>query len=75
VGSEMCIRDRTPASSNSEDICAKSVPGQYWRVDKLKSYGEFLERRFPESRRKACYLMSIHEHLPVAKGNALYTVS
>src|SRR5213078_2550298 len=25
---------------------------------------EFLERRFPESRRKAYYLMSIHEHLP-----------
>src|SRR5207302_8135298 len=25
---------------------------------------EFLTRRFPESRRKAYYLMSIHEHLP-----------
>jgi hypothetical protein len=25
---------------------------------------EFLARRFPESRRKAYYLMSIHEHLP-----------
>ena len=24
----------------------------------------FLERRFPECRRKAYYLMSIHEHLP-----------
>jgi len=31
--------------------------GQYWRVEKLKSFDEFLERRFPESRRKACYLM------------------
>ncbi|MGA7381143.1 MAG: hypothetical protein WBX03_09845 [Terriglobales bacterium] len=30
----------------------------------MKSFGEFLERRFPESRRKAYYLMSIHEHLP-----------
>jgi hypothetical protein len=30
----------------------------------LKSFDEFLERRFPESRRKAYYLMSIHEHLP-----------
>ena len=39
--------------------------GQYWRVEKLKSFDEFLERRFPESRRKAYYLMSIHEHLPV----------
>jgi hypothetical protein len=34
--------------------------GQYW----LKSFNDFLERRFRESRRKACYLMSIHEHLP-----------
>ena len=38
--------------------------GQYWRVYKVKSFDEFLERRFPESRRKAYYLMSIHEHLP-----------
>ena len=38
--------------------------GQYWRVEKLKSFDEFLQRRFPESRRKAYYLMSIHEHLP-----------
>jgi hypothetical protein len=38
--------------------------GQYWRMEKLKSFDEFLQRRFPESRRKAYYLMSIHEHLP-----------
>src|SRR5271156_5395395 len=38
--------------------------GQYWRGDNVKSFDEFLERRFPESRRKAYYLMSIHEHLP-----------
>jgi hypothetical protein len=38
--------------------------GQYWRLDNLKSFDEFLERRFPGSRRKAYYLMSIHEHLP-----------
>jgi hypothetical protein len=38
--------------------------GQYWRLDKLHSFDEFLEKRFPESRRKAYYLMSIHEHLP-----------
>jgi hypothetical protein len=38
--------------------------GQYWRVENLKSFDEFLERRFPESRRKAYYLMSIHEQLP-----------
>jgi hypothetical protein len=38
--------------------------GQYWRVERLTSFDDFLERRFPESRRKAYYLMSIHEHLP-----------
>jgi hypothetical protein len=38
--------------------------GQYWRLEKLKCFDEFLERRFPESRRKAYYLMSIREHLP-----------
>src|SRR3954469_24065839 len=38
--------------------------GQYWRVKQLASFDDFLERRFPESRRKAYYLMSIHEHLP-----------
>jgi hypothetical protein len=38
--------------------------GQYWQLENLKSFDEFLERRFPESRRKAYYLMSIHEHLP-----------
>jgi hypothetical protein len=38
--------------------------GQYWRLEKLNSFDEFLARRFPESRRKAYYLMSIHENLP-----------
>ena len=38
--------------------------GQYWRLEKMKSFDEFLERRFPESRRKAYYLMSIHESVP-----------
>ena len=38
--------------------------GQYWRLENLKSFDEFLAQRFPESRRKAYYLMSIHEHLP-----------
>jgi hypothetical protein len=38
--------------------------GQYWRLDNLKSFDEFLEKRFPESRRKAYYVMAIHEHLP-----------
>ena len=38
--------------------------GQYWRLENLASFDEFLAKRFPESRRKAYYLMSIHEHLP-----------
>jgi hypothetical protein len=38
--------------------------GQYWRIERLASFDDFLERRFPESRRKAYYLMSIHENLP-----------
>jgi hypothetical protein len=38
--------------------------GQYWRLDNLSSFDEYLERKFPESRRKAYYLMAIHEHLP-----------
>jgi hypothetical protein len=38
--------------------------GQYWRLDNLKSFDEFLEKRFPDSRRKAYYLMTIHEQLP-----------
>ena len=38
--------------------------GQYWRLQDLTSFDEFLQRRFPESRRKAYYLMSIHENLP-----------
>jgi hypothetical protein len=38
--------------------------GQYWRLDNLRSFDEYLERKFPESRRKAYYLMAIHEHLP-----------
>ncbi len=36
---------------------------QYWRMEKLKSFDEFLEKRFADSRRKAYYLMAIHEHL------------
>ncbi len=33
-----------------------------------RSFDEFVERKFPESRRKAYYLMAIHEHLtPIRK--------
>jgi hypothetical protein len=37
-------------------------------MDNVRSFDEFLERKFPESRRKAYYLMAIHEHLtPIRK--------
>ena len=36
---------------------------QYWKLENLKSFDEFLEKRFADSRRKAYYLMTIHEHL------------
>jgi len=36
---------------------------QYWRLERLSSFDQFLEKRFPESRRKAYYLMAIHETL------------
>src|SRR6202047_4889787 len=32
--------------------------GQYWRLETLKSFDEFLARPFPESKRKPYYLMS-----------------
>jgi hypothetical protein len=41
-------------------LCEVRV-GQYWRLENLKSFDEFLGRRFPESRRKAYYLMAIHK--------------
>jgi hypothetical protein len=40
--------------------------GRYWRVEGLRSFDEFLQKRFPDSRRKAYYLMAIHEQLPSA---------
>jgi hypothetical protein len=36
---------------------------QYWRLERLNSFDEFLEKRFVDSRRKAYYLMAIHENL------------
>lgn len=38
--------------------------GQYWKIELLTSFDDFLTKRFPESRRKAYYLMAIHEQLP-----------
>ena len=42
--------------------------GQYWRLEKLASFDDYLARRFAESRRKAYYLMSIHEARGPGKG-------
>jgi hypothetical protein len=40
---------------------------QYWRLERLGSFEEFLGRRFPESRRKAYYLRAIHENPRIPK--------
>ncbi len=48
--------------------------GQYWRLEKLASFDDYLARRFPDSRRKAYYLMSIHEQLPRHVRNELKQV-
>ena len=38
--------------------------GQYWRLDNFRSFNEFLEGKFPHSRRVAYYFMAICEGLP-----------
>jgi hypothetical protein len=51
-----------------EYLCALRAK-QFWRLENLRSFDEILEKRFPNSRRNAYYLMEIHENLgkrPVA---------
>ncbi|MGH7868746.1 MAG: hypothetical protein ACREP9_14225 [Candidatus Dormibacteraceae bacterium] len=48
--------------------------GQYWRLDQMASFDEFLEKKFPESRRKAYYLMAIHEQLTAVPKHQLKEV-
>jgi hypothetical protein len=36
---------------------------QFWKLERLSSFDQYLEKHFPESRRKAYYLMAIHENL------------
>src|SRR5258705_3800380 len=48
--------------------------GQYWRLDDLKSFYEFLGKKFSDSPRKAYYLMGIHQHLPPISKNDLKLV-
>ena len=50
-------------SSSLANILCEVRAKQFWRIENLKSFDEFLEKRFPESRRKAYYLMAIHENL------------
>src|SRR5260370_37074862 len=45
--------------------------GQYWRLENLSSFDEFLARRVSESRRKADYRVSIPEDLPPEVKNDL----
>ena len=45
--------------------------GRYWRLEKLTSFDEFIEKRFPGSRRKAYYFMAICEQLPKAARSQL----
>jgi hypothetical protein len=47
---------------------------QHWRLEHFESFDSFLESRFPGSRRKAYYLMAIHEHLPAKMKPSLKTV-
>ena len=49
--------------------------GQYWRLEKLKSFDQSWPGGSPESRRKAYDLMSIHEHLPPQARKELKEVS
>src|ERR1019366_1612172 len=64
--------DDTRALSAAASGC-RFVPGNARcqcapRSGPVRSFDEFLERKFPESRRKAYYLMAIHEHLtPIRK--------
>lgn len=53
-----------PSRSSQDCYLCEVRVGQYWRLKNLKSFDEFSENRFPESWRKAYYLMLIHEYLP-----------
>jgi len=62
VGKEEGSRARH-AVCRTGALYLRSAGGTVPPVEKLASFDDFQERRFPESRRKAYYLMSIHEHL------------
>lgn len=47
---------------------------QYWRVEELASFDEFLEKHFPGSRRTAYYWMSLFERMPKATHSHLKAI-
>jgi hypothetical protein len=47
---------------------------QFWRTENLNSFDEFLEKHFADSRRKAYYLMAIHEKLARIPKHELHLV-
>ena len=57
-------KNETSVSSIWAAISVKFRAGQYWRLDNLRSFDEFLEKKSSESTRKAYYPTAIHEHLP-----------
>jgi len=57
------IRKGTCVLSSSENIFVRSGRSSTGNSKKLASFDNFLEKRFPASRRKAYYLMAIHENL------------
>jgi hypothetical protein len=57
-----CLLEWKTASTRYQKELQGLRARQYWRLENLKSFDEFPERRFPESRRRAYHLMSIHEH-------------
>ena len=56
-----------PLKNLSSNFCLATFTREY-AFSNVRSFDEFLERKFPESRCKAYYLMAIHEHLtPIRK--------
>jgi hypothetical protein len=57
------LHERDPRFVDLGRYLCEVRAGQYWRLEKMSSFDDFLEKRFPDSRRKAYYLMAIHENL------------
>jgi hypothetical protein len=55
-----------PLQIKKQDWEARHDSERDTKFVELASFDEFLERRFPKSRRKAYYIVSIHKHSPYA---------